>query len=220
MFDVLICGSGFSIQQINQWDLKSHIVVAVNNAHGHVTWNYFSCSEDYEHEFETRMGIPFNLVPIDYKNQTETGNWFNQQSMMYAVEKCGGWERCGRGSMLATTYCVLTYFKNTIKRIGFIGADMVYDSGNEQTAFYGRGVDFQKRNMSDPMWMAKEHKRLQRKHINPYYNKKWGNLTDDEVIFYFYKRLELYAHENYNIELVNYSTQENSLLPYERKTYI
>lgn len=217
---ILICGSGFSVEQTDDWDLSTHTVVAVNNAHGRVKWNYFSCTEDYEVEFNPSIGFPSNLVPVNFQDINRSGNWFNQDAMMHAVRQCGDWNDCGHSVVIATAYCALTYFKDTIESIGFIGADMVYSSDSGSTAFYGKGIDFEKRNMADPIAMARFHRLYHNRTVNTYYNKPWYSLTDEEIITYFYKRLESYAYNTYSVKLVNYSIQQHSLLPYEYQTYI
>jgi len=218
--NVLICGSGFSIEQTDNWDLSTHTVIAVNNAHGRVKWNYFCCSEDYEKEYVESIGFPQNLTPIDLSSSQPEGNFFNQASAMYAVEQCGGWDICGRSTVLATAYCSLVYFGKAINQIGFIGADMVYNGPNQSTAYYGRGIDIELKGYSDPSLMAKFQREYNRSTLNAYYNKPWCDLTDEEIIQFFYNRLAVYARETYNVGLVNYSTIQQSLLPYERQTYV
>lgn len=218
--NILICGSGFSIQQTDGWDLSTHIVVAVNNAHGRVKWNYFCCSEDYEHEYVEHIGFPQNLIAIDFTNKHSTGNFFNQQSTMYAIEQCGGWDKCGRSTVLAAAYCSLVYFGDTINQIGFIGSDMVYSGPDKTTAYYGKGIDIARKGMSDPSLMAKFQREYHGSVLNEYFNKPWANLTDQEIIHFYYNRLSLYAKQAYGVNLVNYSTMQDTLLPYERKTYI
>lgn len=215
---VLICGSGHSISQTDNWNLSTHTVVAVNNAWGRVKWDYFCCPADYQVEYNKSIGFPGNLVPVNFDSLT--GNWFNQESLMHAVEKCGGWKVCGQGILLAATYSVLTLFKNKIDHIGFIGADMVYSYDSVSTAYYGKGIDFTKRGISDPMWMAQQERKYNSGDTNTYYNRPWTDLTNEEVIVYFFRRLELFAKETYNVKLVNYSKIPNSLLPYEPETYI
>lgn len=214
---VLICGSGYSINQIDNWDLSTHTVVAVNNAWARVRWNYFCCPADYQNEYDKQIGFPPNLKPVNLKN-VNGGNWYNQDSMMHAVKESGGWSECGQTTILAAGYCVAEHFKSQIQSIGFIGCDMVYNNDGN-TAYYGVGIDFQKRKMSDPDYMATFERKTKGSEINSTYNKRWCDLTNEEIIHHFFNRLSSFVNTKYGIKVYNYSDTE-SRLPYERKAYL
>lgn len=215
---VLICCSGYSIEQVDQWDLSTHTVIAVNNAWARVKWDYFCCTSDYQNEYDKEIGFPEGLVKIDYTDPKPNENWFSQETLMQAVAKCGGWAKCGQGISLAAAYCALTYFKG-LTQIGFIGADMVYNADSDKTAYYGKGIDFKKRGVSDPTKMARDERNRRGRELNTHFNRLWADLSDDEIIFYLYKRLEIFANNTYGVDVINYSSLENSMLPYEFKPY-
>ena len=97
---------------------------------------------------------------------------------------------------------------------------MVYSGPDKTTAYYGKGIDIARKGMSDPSLMAKFQREYHGSVLNEYFNKPWANLTDQEIIHFYYNRLSLYAKQAYGVNLVNYSTMQDTLLPYERKTYI
>lgn len=216
---VLICGSGYSISQVDNWDLSTHTVVAVNNAWARVKWDYFCCPADYQNQYDSNVGFPEGLIKIDYTDPKPNENWFSQETLMQAIAKCGGWNECGQGVLLAAAYCALTYFNN-LTQMGFIGADMVYNTDSDKTAYYGKGIDFKARGISDPTKMVRDERGRRGKEVNSYFNRPWADLSDEEILFYLYRRLETFAKDTYNVTLVNYSNQKDSLLPYERKTYV
>lgn len=211
---VLICGSGYSISQVDKWDLSSHVVVALNNAWARVKWNYFCCPDDYLQDYNKSIGLPNNIYPVDINDPKPNQNWYNQQCIETSVERSGGGNECGYGITLAAAYTVAEHFKDKIQSIGFIGCDLVYKN-NIDTAYYGRGVDYTKRNISDPQHMASIMRTLRREDINPMYNKRWGSLTDDELFNYLFTRLANFVSKEYGIGMYNYSEHE-SKLPFER----
>ncbi|MDC3266493.1 hypothetical protein OAU13_01055 [bacterium] len=215
---VLICGSGYSISQTNNWDLSTHTVVAVNNAWARVKWNYFCCPADYQNEYNKSIGFPPNVKPVKLDNLEPNQNWYNQDSMMYAVARSGGWAECGQTTILAAAYCITEHFKTHIESIGFIGCDLVYNTEGD-TAYYGVGIDFQKRNVSDPDHMAAFERKSRADEMHPLHNKRWRDLSNDEIIQHFFNRLSTFVKDRYGISVYNYSNLETRL-PYERKTYI
>lgn len=217
---ILICGSGYSISQVDNWDLSTHTVIAVNNAWARVKWNYFCCPDDYKQDYNKMVGFPHNLIPVDLDSPKSTQNWYNQIAIELAIKRAGGGTECGYSVVLGACYTTIEHFKDRIQSIGLVGCDLVYSMANNKnnTAYYGRGVDYDKRDMSDPEHMANIMRILRREEINTTYNKRWGNLTNDEMYVYLFTRLATYAKKKYNIEMFNYSNSE-SKLPYTRRAY-
>jgi hypothetical protein len=215
---VLICGSGYSISQTDNWDLSTHNVVAVNNAWARVKWDYFCCPSDYQNEYNKSVGFPPGTVPVDFNEPQQNQNWYNQAAMMVAVARSGGWAECGQSAMLAAGYCVAEHFKTSIQSIGFIGSDLIYNSEGG-TAYYGTGIDFKKRNISDPDHMANSERDSKGKDVNTTFNRPWKDLSNDEIIHHFFLRFSIFVRDKYNIKVYNYSEQKESKLPYERKSY-
>jgi len=216
---VLICGSGYSISQVDNWDLSTHTVVAVNNAWARVKWDYFCCPADYQNEYNRDLGFPKNVTPVNLDGPQQNQNWYDQAAMMVAIARSGDWSRCGQSAMLAAGYCVTEHFKNSIESIGFIGSDMVYDTDGS-TAYYGVGIDFTKRNLSDPDHMANWERKAQGDKVNTTFNRPWNELSNDEIIYHFFTRFSTFVKDKYGIKVYNYSEQERSRLPYGRKTYV
>lgn len=215
---VLICGSGYSISQTDNWDLSTHTVVAVNNAWARVKWNYFSCPADYQNEYDVHLGFPQNVKPVNLNNPQRSQNWYDQAAMMVAIARSGGWSECGQSAILAAAYCVVEHYKRSIESVGFIGSDLTYNtSGN--TAYYGVGIDFRKRQLSDPDNMANFERKSKGEEFNTTFNRPWKDLSNDEIISHFFTRFATFVGDKYGIKVYNYSEQE-SKLPYERKTYV
>lgn len=203
----LICGSGHSIRQVDGWDTSTHRVVAVNNAWKVIDWDHFACTKDYEKDYNRSVGFP-QVSEKDVKTQ----RWWDQRTIIDSANKYGGQWQVGQSVTLTAAYTVLRLFGEQCEQVGFIGCDMVYPPG--KTAYYGTGIDFEKRKMSDPDHMG-EHAQKNNVSLE---GKPAGDMTPGEILTHYYERFERIANEH-NVRVVNYSTEE-SRLPYERETYV
>lgn len=217
----LIVGSGFSISQCDQWDTSSHIVVACNNAWKKVRWDRFCCASDYVSKYDPAVGFPdkTSLIPGH--------NYYDQDHMNGVVSRYRGWFEVGQSIIVAAAYSLIDEFKDSLTTVGFIGCDMVYGDG-KTTAYYGKGIDFQRvrgdgKFRADPFHMAREEKTFKQSqelmHRLIAEGKDIEELSDIEVIHHFYNRFAVTAKQQYGIDVVNYSTYEDSVLPFPKVPY-
>lgn len=204
----LVCGSGHSLKQVDGWDTSTHMVVAVNNAWKIVDWDYFACTKDYERDYNKAVGFP----DVSQKD-ADKGIWWDQRTITDSSNKYGGAWQVGQSATLAAAYTILRLHGDKCEQIGFIGCDMVYPTG--KTAYYGTGIDFEKRKMSDPDHMG-EHAKKSNVSLE---GKQSSEMTSEEILTHYYSRFERVAREEHGVRVVNYSTSE-SRLPYERETYL
>lgn len=204
----LICGSGHSIKQVDEWDTSTHKVVAVNNAWKVIDWDYFVCTDDYKKDYNPAVGFPDVT-----KEHAEKGIWWDQRTINDSANKFGGIWQVGQSVTLTAAYTVLRLFGSECNQIGFIGCDMVYPK--DKTAYYGNGIDFKIRKMSDPDHMGHHAKKSQ----VTLDGKQAKDMTPEEILLHYYNRFQNIAKKEYNVRVVNYSLQE-SRLPYERETYV
>lgn len=209
---IILVGSGFSIKQTKKWDLSTHIVVVINNAWRAVKWDHFLCTHDYETEYHKDVGFP-SVTEADRGTK-----FWDQKTLNDAVLHHGSWNDLGRAATIAAGYCALRYYKDAdLTQIGLIGCDMIYTDPEESdnTAYYGVGVDIDKKKMSDPDRMIYTAKK-----DNHTVGGKLAKSYDDTALLQqYYKRLAEISEEKYGVNIVNYSTSELTRLPYPRAIY-
>ena len=109
----------------------------------------------------------------------------------------GGQKECGFSITLTAGYWALSELKPSV--IGLLGADMNYTPDkNGKTHIYGVGLDIQKNGIPDPDRMAKVYGK-----------------DDPNYLTNIYMRFHSIAKDN-SCEVFNFSTLENSRLPYPR----
>lgn len=211
---ILICGSGHSIKQVDEWDTSTHFVVAVNNAWNAVDWDAFCCTNDYVRDYNKAVGFP------QVTNKDVPDRWWNQDQIGFGVKDYGGPWQVGMSVTLSAAYIALKKYGSSISTVGFIGCDMSYPSG--QTAYYGTGIDFEKRKMSDPDWMIMQTQKnniVLDDGVNLPGGKPSKDMSVEEIRAHYYNRFANISKEKYNIDVVNYSHDSETLLPYPQVEY-
>jgi hypothetical protein len=201
--NVIIVGSGKTATDIRDWDIdtKTTKVVVVNNAWAVTSkWDYFIVSPDYTKELPAVDFLnPKQMFTRDgrlvYDPKAEKLALIPDRGYSAALFPFGGHEECGYAITLNAAYWTLLFLRP--KRIGFIGCDMNYTPSEDgSTAFYGVGDDIKANGIPDPDRMVKVH------------------LNDEpDGLDKIYKRFQTIANAN-NIEVVNFSKDEDTRLPY------
>lgn len=124
---------------------------------------------------------------------------YRSDNITAILNKFGGYDKMGFSVTLQTAYWTLGNLKPEV--IGFLGCDMNYmPAANGDTCIYGIGEDIQKRNMSDPDRMAAQYGK-----------------DDPDYLNNIYVRFREMAFKN-NCEVVNFSLDPDSRLPYTKKS--
>lgn len=189
---VLIIGSGKNAVEADRFNLPNTKYIAVNHAWKATTrWDYWLHSGDFKGEkFDGELGDNRKIISAS-KPAGNTG--YNE-----ACKQHGGVRETGYSIMLNASYWVMEFLSP--KRIGFIGADMNYQTGPEgETAFYGVGVDIQRNKVPDPDRMAE----------------KYGKDDPAEYLRKIYMRFYDIAQQK-EIEVYNLSNDPSSRLPYPK----
>ena len=145
---VIIVGSGHSAEKLKSLDTSEVKVVTVNNA--------WMVSDKWDFNIHA-PDHPRDRRPKDYPSEKKVLSSGGEHGYVSAVQRHGGLQKCGFSITLATAYWVLENLNPN--EIGFLGCDMDYQPQEGKTAFYGVGVDIQKRNEPDPDRMAKRYGR-------------------------------------------------------------
>jgi len=141
-YKVLLIGSGFSANELNNYPYKENgwTIIAIN--HGWMAtdeWTYMVHSTDFR-----------GTKPTPRSDQLMTSAYGE------AVKQFGGHQVCGYSVTLCTSYWVLVNLKP--KYMGYLGCDMNYTPNEKgDTHIYGLGLDFKKNKISDPDRMIKQH---------------------------------------------------------------
>jgi len=189
MTKVLLLASGMSAKQVHDYNYRQNgwTIVAINNG--------WQAIDDWSHW----------IRPGDYKGaKPDVSQLRDDQNIpkMYGpqLKLFGGQKECGYSITLNAGYWALAELKPSV--MGFLGADMNYkpdEKGN--THFYGVGYDIQnnKGGLPDPDRMIKM------------YGKGNPNYLHD-----IYMRLHDKALEYNGCKVVNFSTDTDTRLPYEK----
>lgn len=188
---VIAVGSGHNMTNVNDWDTDGLTLIGVNN-----TWkgtdklHYLFHAGDYPEK---------NKIPSHMRRITRTGesNFKESYCSMSGMEWKEARKFLGLPIYFGVSYWILHYLKPSA--IGYIGFDMNYVPQDGKTAFYGTGIDIQKRGMPDPLYQIK---------------KEYGG--DENIMNTLFDRLN---ERKGNTALYNLSTDENSVLPWDKITF-
>ena len=190
---VLIIGSGVrDKEEINKLDLSNFTVVTINNS-----WML-------DDRWDINVHAPDH--PKDRRPESAPGKQIistgGENGYSKAVQKFGGLRQCGYSVTLATSYWVLFNLKPDL--VGFLGCDMNYKKADDgSTTFYGVGLDIKRRGEPDPDRMAK------------FYGKGKPEQYLRDVYMRFFEEAK-----KRNTEVVNFSTLEDSRLPYPKSKFL
>jgi len=187
MTKVLIVGSGFTANEVNDYDYKNNgwTIVAINNG-------WMACANYFD----------YHMYPNDYtRDRKVVPNYLpHQKYFVYTQDDLrpyGGQAACGQSATLNIGYAVLRRLKPRV--IGFLGCDMNYTPREDgATAIYGVGHDIATRGISDPDSMVK----------------RFGK-DDPNYLHDIYTRFSNVAKEH-NCDVYNFSSDENTRLPYPK----
>lgn len=146
MKKVLVLASGFSANQIKEYNYKANgwIIVSVNNGWlaAPQLWDYWIRANDYK-----------GAEPKE--RQLLTGQEI-VKAYGPSLKKFGGQKACGYSIALNAGYWCLDYLKPDV--VAFLGADMNYTPNEKgHTHIYGKGNDIKKKGIPDPDRMVKVH---------------------------------------------------------------
>jgi hypothetical protein len=144
MSKVVLVASGFSAQQIHDYDYKANgwTIVAINNGWQVCPdlWDWWVKPGDFKGKKPEKTLEHQSIVPR-YRNQ---------------LNEFGGQRECGYSITLNAAYWTLAELEPTV--IGFLGADMNYTPNEEgHTHIYGLGYDIEKNKISDPDRMVERY---------------------------------------------------------------
>ena len=143
MNKVVLVGSGFSANQITDYDYKGNDwkIVAVN--HG---WK--ACPDLFD----------YWIRAADFKSDRPTIKEGQVEVKKYRddLDKYGGHKACGYSIALCAGYWTLANLNPSI--VGYLGSDMNYTPDeNGHTHIYGVGLDIKKHKEPDPDRMVKRY---------------------------------------------------------------
>lgn len=192
---LLLIGSGLSAKQAKQWNIKNHFVGTINHA-----WRLYP-------EFDIAFyagDLPNEDRPENsayrYKNQLFVSDLVGPYRDQYTFNVCRHTLRLGnQSSLMMTLHWIIWYAEQTklkLSRIGLIGCDLNYiPDENGHTHFYGIGKDIITRGIPDPFL----------------------DKTPDQIRTALFL-IEMKANER-NIEMVNYSDDPNTILPFKKVAF-
>lgn len=189
---VINVGSGKSMLSLNNWDTAGITIVGVNNVwKGTNKWDHILYPHDYLED------IPINENQMKHSREY---NWCIRTPMKEISNKPDSQVTKFLGPTMYFTAAYWTLYYLKPKFLGFIGFDMNYTPDNEgNTAFYGKGIDIQRRGIPDP-----------------FYQMRFFDGDPKDNLNIFFERLDSNRGE---CKLFNLSDDPNTLLPWEKISF-